>query len=181
MSRYAWPVTVLGAVVIAAVAAIVIVLIVHRGPAATPVAAASSAAARTATASASATPPATVSATPAAVAADVTVCVSPVVSCSGQMRTEPAQVLVSADGSGYVHDLTWSGWGGATARGAGTLEVDNCSPNCAQGTYTGYPATVTLSRLTPYGSGRRAYADMVISVPAAPAGVGPFSYKHLVP
>ena len=83
------------------------------------------------------------------------------------MRTEPARIIVSADGSGYLTNLTWSGWGSVTAIGTGTLEADDCNPNCAEGTYTGYPATVTLSDLTPYGNGKQAYANMKVSSPSA--------------
>ena len=32
----------------------------------------------------------------------------------------------------------------------------NCTPNCAQGKYTGYPATVTVAGLKPYGTGLEA-------------------------
>ena len=120
----------------------------------------------------------TPAATPAP-SADFTVCILPVVTCSGEMRSEPAQVDVSADGSGFVAGLTWSGWGTPTARGTGTLNVNDCNPNCAQGTFTGYPATVTLTSLTPYGNGLQAYADMTVSSPTSAYGTR--SYSHLVP
>lgn len=84
------------------------------------------------------------------------------------MKTEPAQIFTSADGSGYIKDLTWSSWGTATAQGAGILEIDDCNPNCAQGTYTGYPATITLSGLAPYGNHKQAYADIAVAAPSAP-------------
>ena len=95
------------------------------------------------------------------------------------MKARPAQITNTADGSGYVKDIRWSGWGTATARGHGTLEVDSCIPNCAQGTYTGYPATVTLTGLSPYVSGAEAYSTMVISAPTAPQGH--YAYDGLVP
>jgi len=88
-------------------------------------------------------------------------------------------VQLSGDGSGFVRGLTWSGWGNATAQGTGMLEIDNCNPNCAQGSFTGYPATITLSNLTPYGNGTQAYANMVVSAPTAPNPT--YSYKNLVP
>jgi hypothetical protein len=58
-----------------------------------------------------------------------------------------------------------TGWGSATAVGAGTMERDNCVPNCAEGTDVPYPATVTVSDPTPYGDGEEAYAIMAISTP----------------
>ncbi len=96
------------------------------------------------------------------------------------MKTEPTQIVTSADGSGYVKYLTWSGWATPTAHGTGVLEVDNCTPNCAEGTYSGYPAAITLSGLTPYGHGKQAYSVMVISAPSAPYPQEPFT-TGLVP
>ncbi len=89
-------------------------------------------------------------------------------------------IITSADGSGLVQKLIWSGWGSATAQGFGLLEIDNCNPDCAQGPYTSYPATVTLSQLTPYGHGKQAYAQMVISAPSGPHPAQSFS-ANLVP
>jgi serine/threonine protein kinase len=101
------------------------------------------------------------------------VCTFPADTCNSgnptAMKTEPAQIVTSGDGSGFVKGLTWSGWGTAVALGSGLLEIDNCIPDCAQGTFTGYPATVTLSGLTPYGSGAEAYANMTITAPGSPA------------
>jgi hypothetical protein len=124
------------------------------------------------TASASPTPSATSPAPPAVPLSDFKVCTFPADTCNSsnpsQMKTEPAQIVTTGDGSGYLKSLTWSGWGTATAQGTGTLEVDNCTPNCAQGTFTGYPATVTLTNPTAYGNGNQAYADMTVSAPTSP-------------
>ena len=101
----------------------------------------------------------------------VTVCTFPSDGCNSsnlvQMKTEPSQIVDSGDGSTYVKSLTWSGWGGSTATGTGLLEVNNCTPSCAAGTYTGYPATVTLSGPVSYSSSAQAYASMVISAPSS--------------
>ena len=135
--------------------------------------------------SSSPSPPST---SPATSLTQFQVCTSPVIPCnsyggSSRMKTEPTQIVTTADGSGYVKNLTWSGWGSATATGTGTLEIDNCNPNCAQGTFTGYPATVTLSGLTGFGQGEQAYSVMVVSAPSAPGPASaPESFtKGLVP
>src|SRR5262249_30495118 len=96
------------------------------------------------------------------------------------MKRAPAHIVTSADGSMYLADLTWSGWGNAKAHGKGMLEVDNCIPNCAGGSYTGYPATVTLSNLTPYGNGEQAYTKIVVAAPSTPYRLPTFT-KGLVP
>jgi hypothetical protein len=83
------------------------------------------------------------------------------------MEVRPNQITTSADGSGYVKNLVWSAWGAPQATATGLMEIDNCEPNCAQGTYAGYPATVTLAGLTPYGTGLEAYSTIVVQAPAA--------------
>jgi hypothetical protein len=102
----------------------------------------------------------------------LTVCTLPADTCTGYSAryasTKPARIITSADGSGYVENLAWTGWGSAEAQGSGVLEVDDCNPNCAQGTYTGYPATVALSQPTAYGNNKQAYAHMTVSAPSAP-------------
>jgi hypothetical protein len=83
------------------------------------------------------------------------------------MEVRPKQITTSGDGSGYVKDLVWSDWGSPHATATGVMELNDCQPNCAQGTYTGYPATVTLAGLTPYGTDLEAYSTIVVQSPAA--------------
>jgi hypothetical protein len=47
----------------------------------------------------------------------------------------------------FVRIQHWSHWTATSAFSWGTLWVDNCSPNCAAGHYTRYPAEVGLSRV----------------------------------
>ena len=78
------------------------------------------------------------------------------------MEIRPTQIVDSGDGSGYVKDLVWTGWGAPEAHATGVQEIDNCVPSCANGTYSGFPATVTVAGLTPYGAGLEGYATIVI-------------------
>jgi len=137
-------------------------------------------------------PPATTPGTPSSSggstspgpATGTTVCTTPALTCTGTnaagLRTEPSQITASADGAAYVKNLTWAGWGAATATGTGTMEADNCVPNCAEGHDTAYPATVTLTDPVAYGDGQQAYSAMAISVPSAPSRSETFS-SRLVP
>jgi hypothetical protein len=78
--------------------------------------------------------------------------------CTGVTPTyEPAELLMSGDGSLYAKDLKWSGWGTATATGHGVAEANNCQPDCAQGKVSAHPVTIVLS------SAVRWHADMVYS------------------
>jgi hypothetical protein len=128
-------------------------------------------------------PPASPSPTTSLIA--VTVCSDPAGGCnfagaSQYMEIRPKEITDSGDGSGYVTNLVWSGWGSSQATATGIQEVDNCSPNCAQGKYTGYPATVTVAGLQPYGTGLEAYSTIVIEAPSLANGT--FTYtKDTVP
>lgn len=109
---------------------------------------------------------------------DVGVCVTPVLTCTGELKTEPSQILLSGDGTAFVTGLLWTGWGSNGATGSGTLKLDDCNPNCAQGSLTGYQATVVLSDLTGY-TGGAAYATMMVAAPGSPFGTR--TYRHLAP
>jgi tRNA A-37 threonylcarbamoyl transferase component Bud32 len=113
------------------------------------------------------------SATAGSSSATVTVCTAPATGCTlaGDMAERPRQIGLSADGSRVVSGLSWTGWGGQRATGTGTLQIDDCQPNCASGKDTGYPATVTLSGLTSYGkdgSGLQGYSAITIEAPSSP-------------
>jgi hypothetical protein len=61
------------------------------------------------------------------------------------LRERPTEFGLSGDSSRRMKNITWTSWGGTTATGSGLLGVDNCSPDCAGGTFTWTPTTITLS------------------------------------
>ncbi len=108
-----------------------------------------------------------------------TVCIAPVVTCQGELKSQPATILLSGDGSLFVADVAWTGWGSEGATGHGTLKIDNCVPNCAQGGFKDYEATIVVDDLTPYGGGKQAYDTMNVDAPGTP--FGSHTYHHLAP
>jgi hypothetical protein len=46
-----------------------------------------------------------------------------------------------------ISGLRWRDWNSARARAAGTLEFNDCMPDCASGSLTYYRVAVTLSRI----------------------------------
>jgi hypothetical protein len=58
--------------------------------------------------------------------------------------TEPSEIDFSGDGGNVVIDITWSSWTGTQALGEGTSDLQNCVPNCAEGTDTPVATTITL-------------------------------------
>jgi serine/threonine protein kinase len=120
----------------------------------------------------SGSPTATAAGSPAA----VTVCTVPAGGCTlavaaRDMAERPRQIEATGDGSQVVTGLSWTGWGSPQATATGTLQVNDCQPNCASGKFTGYPATVTVTGLTVYGAnGSRleAYSAITVKAPSAP-------------
>jgi hypothetical protein len=110
---------------------------------------------------------------------DITVCIAPVVSCQGELKSQPETILLSGDGSVFVNGLAWTGWGSEGATGHGTLKIDNCKPNCAQGSFKDYEATIVVDNLTPYDSGKQAYDTMNVEAPGTP--YGSHTYHNLAP
>jgi hypothetical protein len=53
--------------------------------------------------------------------------------------------LACADGGLGVTNVTWTSWGTVAANGMGTLHVNNCIPDCADGTSSSYPASISVT------------------------------------
>ncbi|HTY29530.1 MAG TPA: hypothetical protein VMD51_15520 [Mycobacterium sp.] len=50
-----------------------------------------------------------------------------------------------ATSADYLSRLVWTDWTATSATAAAVHNVDNCKPDCAQGTYLRFPVRVTLS------------------------------------
>jgi hypothetical protein len=98
-------------------------------------------------AAASAAPAAAASAAPAA--AGPAVYLAEGGSVTGTWLHAPACAsgcVLSGDSTVSLYRMTWSTWNSATAVGTGTEKLDDCTPNCAEGTLHPVPVTVTLSK-----------------------------------
>jgi hypothetical protein len=58
---------------------------------------------------------------------------------------EPVTLYFSGDAGNVATSITWSIWDQTEAVGHGVRQELSCVPNCAQGTATPYPVTVTLN------------------------------------
>jgi hypothetical protein len=58
---------------------------------------------------------------------------------------EPVRIYFSGDAGNVATGLTWSLWSQTEAVGHGVRNELGCVPNCAQGSSTPYPVTLTLS------------------------------------
>jgi hypothetical protein len=67
---------------------------------------------------------------------------------AGQVRP-PGYDIGCMPSQELVTGLTWTSWR-SVAFGGGTLEVNDCTPTCAQGKYVKYPILVVLWRAQPW-------------------------------
>ena len=58
----------------------------------------------------------------------------------------PRRLFFSGDAGNIVTGIRWARWTQTTAVGHGTSDIQGCVPNCAAGSETPVPTSVTLSR-----------------------------------
>ena len=61
--------------------------------------------------------------------------------------TKPSTIGFSADGGNIPDNLVWSGWGTGAANAQGTIGLNNCNPDCAQGHILTVPVTISVTDL----------------------------------
>ena len=70
--------------------------------------------------------------------------------CEYPEQRPQAITLTCADGGMYVDQIDWSRWNSSGAWGTGVYNVNDCEPNCAEGTFLHSKVKVRLSRLVEY-------------------------------
>ena len=68
--------------------------------------------------------------------------------CEYPTQKPEAITFTCADGNMYVNQIIWSEWDKDGARGTGTYNVNDCEPDCADGTMLSGPVNITLSNPT---------------------------------
>lgn len=80
--------------------------------------------------------------------------------------TRPKSVtLTCGDGNTVLKGLTWSSYGGASAKAKGTFTINLCEPNCAAGKAASFPVTVTASSPRNCKGGLRVYNKLSLQFP----------------
>jgi hypothetical protein len=87
--------------------------------------------------------------------------------CLNKPEVRPGTFDLFCDGSGYFTRLRWSTWNASTAAATGVLYVDNCEPNCAQGTWSHRTVDLIFWRSLPVKGhpGERGYSQMTVLYP----------------
>jgi hypothetical protein len=70
--------------------------------------------------------------------------------------------LTCGDGNTVLSKLSWSSFGGKSARANGTFETNTCSPNCAEGKVVRYPVKVSAGDTRSCKSGLRVYNKLAL-------------------
>ena len=68
-----------------------------------------------------------------------------ITNCNKTASKPKTLTLTCGDGNTYLKGLSWSSFGGSTAKAKGTFVIDLCEPNCAEGKNASYPASVTAT------------------------------------
>ncbi len=73
-----------------------------------------------------------------------------VINCFQPPQVKPEHIILTcADATLAVDKIVWNSWTVDDATGHGVEFQDNCVPNCAQGSATYSPVTITLNGATP--------------------------------
>jgi len=93
------------------------------------------------------------------------------VSNCGKLEQHPAAVVLTcADANYALSGLKWSGWTLGSASATGAVRANDCTPNCAAGTFHTYKVDVVADRLD-VCKGKRVYLRLTLSYPGKrPAG-----------
>ena len=88
--------------------------------------------------------------------------------------------LTCGDGNTVLKGLSWSSFGGSTARASGTFEMNTCEPNCAQGKDVSYPVTVKATSPRKCKGGMRVYNMITLQFTGrSPSGSNDFKHWTL--
>jgi hypothetical protein len=55
-------------------------------------------------------------------------------------------IVACGDGNFQLRKMKWSSWGSTSAKGSGKASLNTCEPNCAEGKFKNYAATVKLTK-----------------------------------
>jgi hypothetical protein len=101
--------------------------------------------------------------------------------CMGHTR-RPAKIEIACGtGEFYAAGLRYSSYGGRKAHATGTLWLDDCTPNCAQGTFRSYPGRVVLKHII--SCDRRYYYGVIrwVFTGTPPPGVERSGSQNIAP
>lgn len=95
--------------------------------------------------------------------------------CNKAAASPTEVTLTCGDGNTVLRDLRWSSFGRGSARAAGRLEMNTCSPTCVEGKVVHYAVTVTATAPKRCPGGIRVYDKLALTF----TGSAPHSARSL--
>jgi hypothetical protein len=72
-----------------------------------------------------------------------------IIDCRGNAATErPSSIVLACGDGGIVLEATWRKWTDSEAEATGSLKINECKPDCANGSHQSIPATLQASHPT---------------------------------
>jgi hypothetical protein len=92
-------------------------------------------------------------------------------------KFKPASVILACgDASLGATNVVWSSWTNKVATGAGTGQLNDCNPNCAQGKTKTAPMSLRASKPQTCSNGKRVFSKLAYTwTSGAPVGNAPDS------
>ncbi|HEY1688582.1 MAG TPA: hypothetical protein VGF95_06920 [Solirubrobacteraceae bacterium] len=78
--------------------------------------------------------------------------------CSGHFYKPSKVILACADANLYITGLKYSAYGTSSARAAGTIHLNACTPDCAGGHFHTYPGSIRFFDVVKCSDGRRYFS-----------------------
>jgi hypothetical protein len=98
-------------------------------------------------------------------------------------QVRPATIVVAcADDNLALTHLRWTSFGAATAKGAGSYYVNDCTPNCAAGHFHSYAVKVSLSQAKLCRDKHDDYSEATVTFSSArPPGIKSSTSRLILP
>jgi hypothetical protein len=69
------------------------------------------------------------------------------INCNNEQFKPKRIVIACGDAGIFLGKLKWSSWSASSAKGTGTYNQNDCTPDCAAGKFKSTPVKVTLSKV----------------------------------
>jgi hypothetical protein len=85
-----------------------------------------------------------------------------ITNCNAAASRPKLLTLTCGDGNTVLKGLSWSTFGGSSARAKGTFVMNTCEPNCAAGRDVSYPVAVRATSPRTCKQGVRVYNKLTL-------------------
>ena len=100
--------------------------------------------------------------------------------CDKALVRPKSVTLTCGDGNVALTKLSWSSFGGSSAKATGKIEINGCEPDCAAGKTKSYPVKVVASKPRSCRRGLSVYVYVAVTFTGAkPSNAREFTHDTL--